>query len=91
MQAFWPLVAVVWLVLSYTLAYIFSRGYEKKGAEEGFRFGLYVGVIFALLSVAWYTVLPVSEELAKAWAVAAVIEGIGLGLVFSETYKPGKK
>lgn len=75
------------LALAASISWLFTRHYEGKGLEEGARFGLYVGLIMGLVQAGAYMYLPISLNLALAWFVLYVIEGIGAGVVLSLTYK----
>jgi hypothetical protein len=75
------------LALAAAITWLFTRHYEGKGMEEGVRFGLYVGLIMGLVQAGAYIYLPISLNLAIAWLVIYVIEGIGAGIVLSLTYK----
>ena len=75
------------LALAAAITWLFTRHYEGKGMEEGVRFGLYVGLIMGLVQAGAYVYLPISLNLAIAWLVVYVIEGIGAGVILSLTYK----
>ncbi|MBM4162559.1 MAG: hypothetical protein FJ217_15840 [Ignavibacteria bacterium] len=44
---FW-IIPVTGLFFSFFFTYIFSKGYEGRGLLEGVRYGLYIGLMFAL-------------------------------------------
>lgn len=69
------------------IAFIFTLNYEDKGLAEGFRFGLYIGLLLASLEIATYSYLPVPLSLALAWVGAALVKALGSGLVLAATYR----
>ena len=82
------LTSAVWTVL---FCYIFTRGYEDKGAMEGARYGLimglFIGIPFAYES---YMIYPITLSLAHAWMVSAVVLSVICGLVLALIYKPAE-
>lgn len=72
---------------AFMIGYIFTRHYEAKGLQEGLRFGLYVGLLLAALALAPYAYTPIALGLAIAWMGAALIKGVGVGVVLSLLYK----
>jgi hypothetical protein len=78
------------LVGFFVFAYAYAKGYEGgKGAVEGLRYGVIVGLLLATFSVAWnYVVLPVSGVLAAAWIVDVIVEMAIYGAVVGLIYKP---
>jgi hypothetical protein len=78
------------LVGFFVFAYAYAKGYEGgKGAVEGLRFGVVVGLLLATFSVAWnYVVLPVSGTLAAAWMIDVIVEMAIYGAVVGLVYKP---
>jgi hypothetical protein len=82
---------VMWIVdllWAFLLVYIFTKGYEGKGLTEGLRFGLVIGLFFALPSLGSYAVQPISFALAASWFVFGIITMTILGVVISLIYKP---
>ena len=87
MWIFW----VGMLVFAPFFALIYAKSYEKgkPGLGQGFRFGLYVGVMLSVMnSFGWYVLLPIPLTLASAWFVSILVEntlaGIAAGLVYHE-------
>jgi heme/copper-type cytochrome/quinol oxidase subunit 3 len=87
MKELFPWSLGIGLALAAAITYLFTRHYEGKGTQEGVRFGLYIGLIMGLVQAGTYIYLPISLNLAIAWFVLYVIEGIGAGIVLSLTYK----
>jgi hypothetical protein len=81
---------VATLVGFFVFAYAYAKGYEGgKGAVEGLRYGVLIGLLLATFSVAWnYVVLPVSGALAAAWIVDVIVEMALYGAVVGLVYKP---
>ena len=75
------------LVLAVSAALIFVHGYEGKGAEEGIKFGFYLGSIFAAFALCSYSHMPIEIGLMFAWIAAGYIKAIMLGVTFAILYK----
>ena len=87
MWIFW----VGMLVFAPLFALIYVKGYEKgkPGLGQGFRFGLYVGVMLSVMhSFGWYVILPIPLALAFYWFLGILVEfiaaGVAAGLVYHE-------
>jgi hypothetical protein len=79
------------LVFAPFFALIYVKGYEKAkpGLGQGFRCGLYVGVMLSVMhSFGWYAILPIPLALAFYWFLAILVEfiaaGVAAGLVYHE-------
>jgi hypothetical protein len=77
------------LVVSYFFTLIFSKGYEGKGAVEGVRFGLYIGVMLGVgMAFGTYAMIAIPFSLALQWFLYSIIEyiiaGIGVALFFGK-------
>jgi hypothetical protein len=69
--------------------YIFTRGYEGKGAGEGARYGALIGVLLSIpQSVDQYVVYPLPSDLAIKWFVTTVIGFVIAGMLFALVYRP---
>ncbi len=78
--------SAVWVVL---FCYIFTRGYQNKGAMEGARYGLLIGLFMGIpFSYESYMIYPITLGLAHAWFVATVVISVICGVVFAMIYKP---
>jgi len=75
------------LGFSVMTAFIFTRNYEDKGMGEGVRFGLAIGLLLAVLEVGKYGYMPIPFALVLAWMAAALLKGVGSGVILSWTYK----
>ena len=79
------------LVFAPFFALIYVKGYAKAkpGLGQGFRYGLYVGVMLSVMhSFGWYVILPIPLALAFYWFLAILVEfivaGVAAGLVYHE-------
>jgi ABC-type multidrug transport system permease subunit len=78
----------VWAVL---FCYIFTRGYEGKGAMEGVRFGLLMGLFLGIpFSYESYMVYPITLGLAHAWVAVTLVISMIAGLLVALIYKPAE-
>jgi hypothetical protein len=80
---------VVYAFQAFFLSLLFSKGYEGKGVAEGARFGLYVGLLFAIpMAYGSYGAMPIPYSLALQWFFYGLVEfeiiGIVLALVFGK-------
>ena len=69
------------------LGYIFTRHYEGKGIGEGIRFGLMFGILLGVAQFSMYAYMPIPMTLALAWFGGALVEMVGVGIIFSLIYK----
>ena len=86
MWIFW----VGYLVFALLFAFIYAKGYEKgkPGLGQGFRFGLYVGVMLSVLNgFGWYVILPIPLALAFYWFAAILVESIAMGTAAGLVYR----
>lgn len=78
--------AAVW---AFFYCYIFARGYEGKGIGEGVRYGVIMGIFYALpQAYDSYVVYPIPYSLALNWFLAGVVVSIVCGIVLALLYKP---
>ncbi len=88
MDVMWVL-HIVKIVTAFFFALIFSKGYEGKGAVEGIRYGLYMGVLMGVgMAYGTYAMIAISPLLAFQWFLFSVFEyiiaGIGVSLVYGK-------
>ncbi len=80
--------SAVWTLL---FCYIFTRGYEGKGAMEGVRYGALIGVFSGFTySYETYVTFPIPLDLAHLWFASGMVMSIILGLAFALIYRPAK-
>lgn len=87
MQEFFGWMLAVQFGITAVLAYIFTRNFENKGITEGIRFGFMIGLFSGISQFGMYAYMPIPISLAIASFTGAVIEFIGLGIIFSLLYK----
>ena len=87
MQNFMAIIIAVQLSITAVLAYIFTRNYEGKGIGEGIRFGLMIGLFSGIAQFGMYSYMPITMNLAISWFGGAIVEMIGLGIIFALIYK----
>lgn len=75
------------LGISAVIAYIFTLHYEGKGIGEGIRFGLYIGLLLGSINIGAYSYMPISMMLMLSWVLAALLLGLGSGVILSLIYK----
>jgi len=75
---------VIYLITSFMLSFLFSKGYEGKGMGEGLRYGFYMGVLLAIpMAYGSYAMIAIPYSLALTWFVCGMIEYIIAGLVLA--------
>jgi len=87
MMDFFPLMLGAQFLMAAITAYIFTRNCEDKGIMEGVRFGIPLGLLFALMMSMSYVWMPIPLALAGGWAASGFAQGLGLGIIYSLTYK----
>jgi len=85
---FW-IIPVTGLFFSFFFTYIFSKGYEGRGLLEGVRYGLYIGLMFALpMAYASYAMMPIPYSLALQWFIYSTLEYMIAGIVLALIFGP---
>ena len=89
MNAHLPLMFAGGLLAMFALVYIYSKGYEGGGLQEGVRFGVVLGIfLVAFVSVPIYASFNVGGRLAVLASVASFLEMVIVGGVIGLMYKP---
>jgi hypothetical protein len=85
-----PLMALGTLVGMLAAVYIFAKGYEGgRGAQEGLRFGILVGVLMTgYVLVGDYVVMNIGRRLAVSLAIGTLVEWVVVGVAIGLVYKP---
>jgi len=66
---------------------IFSKGYEGKGAVEGVRYGLYIGIWMSSgMAYGSYAMINIPYSLAVQWFIYGIIAYIIYGVVLAMVY-----
>ena len=82
------LTSAVWTVL---FCYIFTHGYEGKGAMEGGRYGLLMGLFIGIpYSYESFMIYPITLGLAHKWFLATMVVSLVCGIVLALIYKPAE-
>jgi len=90
MQKMW-IMYVTALIFSFLFVYIFSKGYEGRGIQEGIRYGLIMGLLMNVVGMFnQYAVYPLPFSLVIQWFVYGVIQFMICGIVAAALYKPVK-
>lgn len=87
MQTLFPFILLNQFLIAFLVAVVFSKNYEAKGLMEGVRFGVLIGLLMGVMMGSSYLWLPISQTLGWAWFGAYFGEGLGLGIIYSLTYK----
>ena len=82
----------IWMMLGYLIVtiffcYIYAHFHEGKGWTEGARFGLYIGLMMAGISMVMYAVLPMSTMESLISAITGIIIYVAGGITTSLVYK----
>lgn len=90
MERFFPVMLLTQFLTAFITALIYTRNHEGKGIGEGIRFGILLGLLMGVFMAASYAWMPISSILAAAWFVGGFLQGLGLGVIYSLTYRPEK-
>ena len=75
---------VIYLIVSFMLSFLFSKGYEGKGMGEGLRYGFYMGVLLSVpMAYGSYAMIAIPYSLALQWFIYGMVEYIIAGLVLA--------
>ena len=82
-----PFMMLSQLLFAGFFTFLFTRNYQKKGVQEGVRYGLYVGALLASIELCKFCYMPVSFGLVFAWMASALIGCVLGGVVVASVYK----
>lgn len=75
------------ILLSCAFVFLFTRNYEAKGWREGLRFGMWVGIIFAIMQSASYSWMPIPMSIPLGWAALQLVHAVGSGIIAAWLYR----
>ncbi len=79
-------------ILSFVFVYLLAKGYEGRGIMEGVRFGLLMGLVFAIpAAYGTYVIIPIPYYLALEWFLYGMAQTLILGVVAAAIYKPAER
>ena len=88
MWIFW----VVDAIMALLLVWLFAKGWEagKPWLGQGFRFGLILGLLFALpMGFSMYAMIPIPFSLALGWFAGALVEFVIASLAAAWVFRAG--
>lgn len=77
-----------YVVITAIFCYIFVKGREGRGWQEGLRYGALVGLFMGCMSIVNYALLPIELIAGITGLVQSVIIYAGGGIVTALIYKP---
>jgi hypothetical protein len=87
MESFMWIYHVLALIGAFFFTLIFSKGYEGKGAMEGVRYGLYIGIwMGAGMAYGSYSMIDIPYSLALQWFIYGIIEYIIYGVILAAVF-----
>lgn len=86
MLTFAPFNRILMTILALWITFIFTRFYKTGGWKNGFKFGIYMGVLAGIQAAGALFYLPISELLAGAWFVTYIVESVIGGLIIGSIY-----
>ncbi len=87
MQSFMRLMFATQFVFAAVFVFIFTRNYEGKGLGEGMRYGLYIGILFAVIEIQKFCYMPVPFSLPLSWALSVIVWAVLAGILLSLLYR----
>ena len=93
MKTMMPLMFAAQLILAALLALVYAKGYEprKRGAGQGFRFGVLIGLLLMLpCSLMNAVIYPYPMSLILNWLIGGLAEIALAGTVIGALYRPAK-
>lgn len=80
---------VVSVMVSLLFTYIFIKGREGKGIQEGVRFGIIIWLFWAVpMNVSMYVMLPIPYPIVVRWILFSLLEMLIAGILVAVIYKP---
>ena len=78
------------MLTAFFFSFIFTKGYEGKGWQEGARYGVLMGLFTCSQMLMQYSVTPLPAALFWSWISAGMLQAIMAGVVASWVYKNKK-
>jgi hypothetical protein len=80
---------VTGLITAVLFVFIFVKGYEGKGVQEGLRFGFLIGVLMSLpAAYDTYAMLPIPYSMAVRWFLCGTLAWMFMGALAAIVYRP---
>ena len=75
--------------MQFMFCFIFTIGYRNRGVGEGIRYGIYMGLFFAVMQAfdPW-VIYPLPLGLALNWFLSSMAMFIVMGIILALIYKP---
>ncbi len=87
MESYFTFMLLTQFVTAFAVSGLYSKYCGGCGVMNGLRFGGLIGILFGTMSVASYAWLPISWDLAQAWFLGGLFQGLGLGLICWMSFK----
>ncbi len=87
MDSYFTFMLLTQFVTAFVVSGLYSKYCGGCGVMKGLRFGGLVGILFGTMSVSSYAWLPISWDLAQAWFLGGLIQGLGLGMICWMAFK----
>lgn len=87
MSAFMGWMWMSQFLTSFLLSFIFTKGYEGKGWQEGARYGFLIGLFCVANICMQYAVTPLPSAIFWSWIWTSLVQSTLAGVVASWTYK----
>lgn len=79
------------ILFAFMFVWIYTYGIKGKGIMEGFRYGLYIGLLYIpVSSLGMWASIEISGWFVWMWMIFGMIEMLVLGLLAGAIYKPVK-
>lgn len=77
------------VLVALVFTYIFVKGREGKGIQEGVRFGIIIWLFFTVpMNHFMWVMLPIPYRIIFQWLLAGLLEMLVAGILVAAIYKP---
>jgi len=83
---YYPISMLATFLLVSMSTLIFTKGYEKKGYLEGFRFGLLIAFILCSQTLLGFAYSPIYSNFIDIWLIGNLLEGVVIGLTLAAVF-----